>query len=257
VTGCSERGGGGTCAGVGYCSPACRQRHEAAHRVEHKVVRQASNIAAQSHADITLIKLAVRIIAMRSLNRGKREQFDKQVMNLMGHEERCPLEWVDSVTRAAKLIMPLLPKDARLSTRDFVGICSRINTNSHRMHYLILPQCILGVGLFPLASLINHSCHPNCAFHNQGQTLYVRTLCDVKQGEELCYSYIDLYQSRSKRQAELLSSKFFECQCERCSAPLAASVVAPTHRFNPTLEPLSQFVLGVRMVFYVDSSALT
>jgi len=125
------------------------------------VVRQASNIAAQSHADITLIKLAVRIIAMRclsppflflvlpgvrwldhslwcglglsalprSLNRGKREQFDKQVMNLMGHEERCPLEWVDSVTRAAKLIMPLLPKDARLSTRDFVGVAATILQN--------------------------------------------------------------------------------------------------------------------------------
>jgi SET and MYND domain-containing protein len=51
----------------------------------------------------------------------------------------------------------------------------------------------------------------------------VRT--DVKEGEELCYSYIDLYQGRSKRKTELLETKHFDCLCDRCSPPITDSVV--------------------------------
>ena len=98
-------------------------------------------------------------------------------MAMMGHEDECPPQWVDSITETAKLVMPLLPKPARLSAREFVKVCARINTNSHRQHHMFVPQRILGVGLYPLASLINHSCQPNCGFYNRGPKLYIRTLC--------------------------------------------------------------------------------
>lgn len=222
AVGCGEGAGG--CSGLGYCSPKCREASEALHRVEHKVFLQARDIANRTKADITLIKLATRIIALRSLSEGHRVQFERGVMAMMGHEDECPQQWVDSITETAKLVMPLLPKPARLSAREFVKVCARINTNSHRQHHMFVPQRILGVGLYPLASLINHSCQPNCGFYNRGPTLYIRTLCDVKEGEELCYSYIDLYQSRSKRKAELLETKHFDCLCNRCSPPITDSV---------------------------------
>jgi hypothetical protein len=61
--GCGEGAGG--CSGLGYCSPKCREASEALHRVEHKVFLQARDIANRTKADITLIKLATRIIALR------------------------------------------------------------------------------------------------------------------------------------------------------------------------------------------------
>ena len=51
----------------------------------------------------------------------------------------------------------------------------------------------------------------------------VRTIGEVKKGEELCLSYVDLYQPRHQRQEELLTTKHFACQCERCAAPIETS----------------------------------
>jgi hypothetical protein len=48
--------------------------------------------------------------------------FEKGVMGMMGHDDKCPKQWVDSITDAAKLVMPLLPKEARLSNREFVKV---------------------------------------------------------------------------------------------------------------------------------------
>jgi hypothetical protein len=44
----------------------------------------------------------------------------------------------------------------------------------------------------------------------------VRTLASVSAGEELCVSYIDLYQGRASRQHELRTTKHFDCACARC-----------------------------------------
>jgi hypothetical protein len=63
AVGCGEGAGG--CSGVGYCSPKCKEAGEAVHRVEHKVFLQARDIANRTKADITLIKLATRIIALQ------------------------------------------------------------------------------------------------------------------------------------------------------------------------------------------------
>lgn len=133
----------------------------------------------------------------RAQDNAWREKFDGGVMSMMGHEEQYAKDWLESLTDAAKLVLPLLPKHARVSARDFLKvwpsslmashgwgpsndrrtqICSRINTNSHRLHHLQMPQRILGVGLYPLASLMNHSCQPNCGFYNRGSVVVVRTL---------------------------------------------------------------------------------
>lgn len=116
---------------------------------------------------------------------------------MVGHEDIYAKDWLDSITEAAKGMLSHIPKESRLSTRDFVKvsgvalfdalqrlriptsrlqICSRINTNSHRLHHLLVPQRVLGVGLYPLASLMNHSCQPNCGFYNRGALFIVRTL---------------------------------------------------------------------------------
>lgn len=99
------------------------------------------------------------------------------------------------------------------------------------------------MGLYPSASLINHSCYPNCVSYfrkadedehdlvgtNEGEKnedekekqdwhLCVRAVADVEAGEEVCQSYIDLYATRETRQAQLQSRYFFTCECERCTS---------------------------------------
>ncbi|KAL0276332.1 UNVERIFIED_CONTAM: hypothetical protein PYX00_003923 [Menopon gallinae] len=78
-----------------------------------------------------------------------------------------------------------------------------------------------GSGLYCFQSRINHSCRPNAeiAFPNSNYRLAVKCIRDIKEGDEICISYLDpciLQRSRHSRRAILETNYFFECKCERC-----------------------------------------
>ncbi|KAL0052719.1 hypothetical protein WJX82_006660 [Trebouxia sp. C0006] len=78
--------------------------------------------------------------------------------------------------------------------------------------------------MYITASFFNHSCEPNCVkkrVHGQHSGLAsVTALRDIKAGEALTISYIDLELPRSARQLELKTSFFFDCKCIRCEREL-------------------------------------
>ncbi|KAK1290055.1 hypothetical protein QJS10_CPB18g01428 [Acorus calamus] len=65
-----------------------------------------------------------------------------------------------------------------------------------------------GVGLWLLASLVNHSCTPNARRLHIGDHMVVFASRDVKAGEEITFAYFD-------RRA-LAKAWGFQCGCERC-----------------------------------------
>jgi hypothetical protein len=67
------------------------------------------------------------------------------------------------------------------------------------------------------ASLLNHSCQPNCAlnFLPTGG-LEVRTIREVSAGDPLHISYIDCAQALAYRQEDLRNF-YFDCSCQRCT----------------------------------------
>ncbi|EFC37585.1 predicted protein [Naegleria gruberi] len=84
----------------------------------------------------------------------------------------------------------------------------------------------IGTGLFPMVSMFDHSCSPNCSFQTfddmksrnsySGNVILVQTVKKVKKGEELCISYIDIMNPTCIRRRELWYSKYFVCRCSRC-----------------------------------------
>jgi hypothetical protein len=75
-----------------------------------------------------------------------------------------------------------------------------------------------GVGCYPYAAMLNHSCEPNCVQRFDAEAgIVIRTVRDVSVGEELCISYTDTGMPTWYRQQELLQSYHFHCQCARCS----------------------------------------
>ena len=76
-----------------------------------------------------------------------------------------------------------------------------------------------GSALFALASLLNHSCDPNCevVMHPFAHVV-VRAKRDLPAGAELTTSYVDTALGAGMRQARLLHGYGFACQCERCKA---------------------------------------
>lgn len=76
----------------------------------------------------------------------------------------------------------------------------------------------IGRALYPAASYFNHSCRPNAEVVQKGHYLYVRALCSIAAGEEVCISYIDADRPTRERRALLHEQYYFHCICDRCQA---------------------------------------
>ncbi|XP_010460268.1 PREDICTED: uncharacterized protein LOC104741174 [Camelina sativa] len=72
-----------------------------------------------------------------------------------------------------------------------------------------------GVGLWTLASFINHSCLPNARRLHVGDYAIVHASRDIKAGEEISFAYFDVLSSFEKRK-EMAESWGFSCGCSRC-----------------------------------------
>ncbi|KDP41229.1 hypothetical protein JCGZ_15636 [Jatropha curcas] len=72
-----------------------------------------------------------------------------------------------------------------------------------------------GVGLWVLASFINHSCNPNARRLHVGDYILVHASRDVKAGEEITFAYFDVLLPLEKRR-EMSKTWGFQCQCKRC-----------------------------------------
>ncbi|XP_010477820.1 PREDICTED: uncharacterized protein LOC104756864 [Camelina sativa] len=72
-----------------------------------------------------------------------------------------------------------------------------------------------GVGLWTLASFINHSCLPNARRLHVGDYAIVHASRDIKAGEEVSFAYFDVLSPLEKRK-EMAESWGFSCGCSRC-----------------------------------------
>ncbi|OVA12204.1 SET domain [Macleaya cordata] len=72
-----------------------------------------------------------------------------------------------------------------------------------------------GVGLWILASFVNHSCYPNARRLHIGDHLMVHASRDIKAGEEITFAYFDVLTPLKKRR-EMSKTWGFHCNCKRC-----------------------------------------
>ncbi|XP_073523785.1 SET and MYND domain-containing protein 4 isoform X2 [Phyllobates terribilis] len=77
----------------------------------------------------------------------------------------------------------------------------------------------LATAIFPILSLLNHSCDPNTSVSFQGRSVMVRANRAIRKGEEVlhCYGPHKLRMKFEKRQALLKDQYFFTCQCNACT----------------------------------------
>lgn len=110
---------------------------------------------------------------------------------------------------------------------------------------LILP---LGLGVYPLGALLNHSCEPNCVLYYAPKThaQVIRTIRHVKEGEELCHPYIDLACTTPERRAKLDASYHFRCDCSRCAAGTLDHRLASGTAEPPSHSQYLQGVVGLQ-----------
>nr|XP_034995353.1 SET and MYND domain-containing protein 4 isoform X3 [Zootoca vivipara]XP_034995354.1 SET and MYND domain-containing protein 4 isoform X3 [Zootoca vivipara] len=79
-------------------------------------------------------------------------------------------------------------------------------------------QVRVATALYPVVSLLNHSCEPNTSVTFSGRTAEVRALQSIPRGQEIlhCYGPHRCRMGAAKRRKQLLSQYFFECRCLPC-----------------------------------------
>ncbi|GFR89349.1 SET and MYND domain-containing protein 4-like [Elysia marginata] len=76
----------------------------------------------------------------------------------------------------------------------------------------------LAAALYPVLSLINHSCDPSVVRHSFGNVCVARAIRSIKADQELKDNYGALYpvMDLATRQSHLQSQYYFTCRCEAC-----------------------------------------
>ncbi|XP_063306007.1 SET and MYND domain-containing protein 4 isoform X3 [Pelobates fuscus] len=83
----------------------------------------------------------------------------------------------------------------------------------------------LATAVFPVLSLLNHSCNPNTSVSFQGRFVTVRASRPIQKGEEVAHCY-GPHKSRlpiEERQKLLMAQYFFTCRCEACTEELGST----------------------------------
>uniref|UniRef100_A0A8C3T7Q3 Protein-lysine N-methyltransferase SMYD4 n=1 Tax=Chelydra serpentina TaxID=8475 RepID=A0A8C3T7Q3_CHESE len=87
-------------------------------------------------------------------------------------------------------------------------------------------QVRLSTALFPVTSLLNHSCDPNTSVTFSGTAVTVRASQPIPRGQEIfhCYGPHRCRMGAAERQQRLLCQYFFECRCQVCLDELGSDV---------------------------------
>ena len=115
------------------------------------------------------------------------------------------------------LLHELQPAVAPPSVAVAAEMLSRISINCHTICDADLQQ--VGVGLYPVAGLANHSCAPTAVQTFDGTRIVFRALEPLPPGAAVTIAYIELADGTAARAAALRASYLFECGCRRCVPP--------------------------------------
>lgn len=224
-----------------YCSQQCLTTDSMIHTIEAQALKLSRQLGVDGGIDPC--SLLVRIAALRKVEAenqtssttlpvlGPLNTFS-QIMNLEAASSSLSEDSIRDIQRVAKAMSELINScNLQLSTDEAFRLLLIIQCNAHKIKD---GKYDVALGLFPLTSMLNHSCTPNC-FHSylidateshSPPTLVIRALCDIHPGDEICYNYIPLYQSTDTRQAQLFRAYSFTCSCPRCQFNLTQNHIS-------------------------------
>ncbi|XP_052611999.1 SET and MYND domain-containing protein 4 isoform X1 [Peromyscus californicus insignis] len=90
-------------------------------------------------------------------------------------------------------------------------------------------QVRLATGVFPVVSLLNHSCSPNTGVSFASTVATVRAAQHIRRGQEIvhCYGPHESRMGVAERRRKLSSQYFFDCSCPACHTETLRAAAEP------------------------------
>ncbi|EFJ28787.1 hypothetical protein SELMODRAFT_231366 [Selaginella moellendorffii] len=203
------------CKFVFYCSPTCQRSQWKIHQEECKVLVRLSTEQKRPTLLLMLRLLVKRELQATGVLPVTALDNYEIVRALPTHFSETGDERLVMYAQMAVLIKTILnaryAEDVKEITKD---IC-RISCNGHTICDDELRP--VGIGLFPVVSIINHSCSSNSLLLFDGKHAVVRALGTISRGCEVTVSYIELGASTNSRREALSDQYYFHCKCPRCT----------------------------------------
>ncbi|CAM6120160.1 unnamed protein product [Calypogeia fissa] len=205
------------CKTVRYCSVVCQRREWKLHKGECKIM-SSRPMQEKQRLQTPTLRLMVRLLVKRRLQsdgvilRTPADTFEL-VEALPTHFSETSAERLVLFGQMANLVK-LVVSPMEVDLKETAHLFCRFACNAHTICDEELRP--LGTGLYPVVSIINHSCSPNAVLLFDGKKAIVRCLENVTEGTEVTVSYVDLAASTPTRQKALKEQYYFECCCTRC-----------------------------------------
>lgn len=205
------------CQVVWYCGTPCQKSEWKLHRLECQAL---SRLDSNKRKSVTpSIRLMLKLYLRRKLQDQKiipSTAMDnyKLVEALVAHMSDIKEEQLVLYAQMANLVHLIL-QWPEINIKEIANFFSKFACNAHTVCDSELRP--LGTGLYPVVSIINHSCLPNSVLVFDGREASVRALQHIPKGTEVLISYIETAGSTVTRQKALREQYLFQCVCPLCS----------------------------------------
>ncbi|KAL5715662.1 Histone-lysine N-methyltransferase ashr1 [Ranunculus cassubicifolius] len=199
-----------------YCSTNCQKLEWELHRLECHSLKRLSKDRRQSLTPS--IRLMVRLCVRRKLELEQAisvtatENY-KLVEALVDHISDIDEKQLVLYAQMANLVNLVL-QWPEINIKEIARNFSKLACNAHTICDSELRP--MGTGLYPVVSIINHSCLPNSVLVFEGSVAVVRAVEFVPKGTEVLITYIETAGSTATRQKTLQEQYLFTCTCPRC-----------------------------------------
>ncbi|XP_024018122.1 histone-lysine N-methyltransferase ASHR1 isoform X2 [Morus notabilis] len=205
-----------TCQVAWYCGSNCQKEEWKLHRLECDAL---SKLDKDKRKSVTpSIRLMLRLYLRRKFEAERvipataMENY-KLVEALVSHMSDIEEKQLVLYAQMANLVNLILQLPD-INIKEIAENFSKLACNAHTICDSELRP--LGTGLFPVISIINHSCLPNSVLVFEGRSAVVRAVQHIRKDSEVLISYIETAGSTMTRQKALKEQYLFTCNCLRC-----------------------------------------
>ncbi|OUM66029.1 hypothetical protein PIROE2DRAFT_6827 [Piromyces sp. E2] len=211
-----------------YCSNKCRDEAKGTYNLISPFLHNVTKIAKDNGFEVDVLRLIVFILAQNKAN-GDDNHILNLISELPSYEEKDVeevIQWYKKLERSIGELYSILPEELKPASQEKLyeiacKVCNFALSPCDQGH--TNPE--VGLAVYPITSLFfRQSCDPNCTITYEGTNVQIFTIKPVKVGEELCISYVDLYQSRYERGQEIYMKRHEWCECSRCTEDINKSV---------------------------------